>query len=93
MAMKTRTRNGLVLAAVLALGAAGALVLAPAASKRSAVEAIPSGAFLAVTVDLAALRASPLAKDSYSLRPSGRRGTLASPLGSASRTSSGLPPR
>ena len=63
MAMKTRTRNGLVLAAVLVLGAAGALVLAPAASKRRAVEAIPSGAFLVVTVDLAALRASPLAKD------------------------------
>ena len=66
--MTTRRRNLLVLALVLAVAAAGAVFLAPPWRTRDAVEAIPSGAFLVVTVDLVALRASPLARDLASVR-------------------------
>jgi hypothetical protein len=66
--MTTRRRNLLILAAVLALAATGGLVFAPAARQQSAIEAIPDGAFLLVTVDLARLRDSPLAKEITALR-------------------------
>lgn len=61
--MQTRTRNGLALLALLALGGG----LAWFATRRPAVDltpraldAIPGGALLVATADLAALRASPL---------------------------------
>jgi hypothetical protein len=66
--MTTRSRNVLVLALVLALGAAGAWLLAPTVRERAAVEAVPSGAFLVVTVDLVKLRASPLAHELSNVR-------------------------
>lgn len=66
--MTTRRRNLLILAAVLVFAAAGVLVFAPAARQQSAIEAIPDGAFLLVTVDLVRLRDSPLAKEMTSLR-------------------------
>ncbi|HEY1954934.1 MAG TPA: hypothetical protein VGH28_04965 [Polyangiaceae bacterium] len=66
--MTTRRRNVLVLLGVLALAIGGAFFLAPAASQPAAIDAIPSGAFLVVTADLVALRASPLAKDLGGLR-------------------------
>lgn len=60
--MQTRTRNAVALTVVLAVGGAG-LVLAgrkraPAPIEASALDAIPSGAMLVATVDLAAIRAS-----------------------------------
>ena len=61
--MTTRRRNVLVLLAVLVLGAVGAWLLAPAVRDRKAIEAIPSGAFLVVTIDLEKARHSPLAHD------------------------------
>ena len=61
--MTTRQRNVLVLLAVLALGALGAWLLAPSVRERTAVEAIPSGAFLVVTVDVEKARGSSLAHD------------------------------
>ena len=66
--MTTRRRNVLLLLGVLVLAALGAFYLAPAASEPAAVDAVPSGAFLVVTADLAALRASPLANDLGGLR-------------------------
>ena len=66
--MTTRRRNVLLLLGVLALAAVGAFYLTPAASEPAAVDAVPSGAFLVVTADLAALRASSLAKDLGGLR-------------------------
>jgi hypothetical protein len=53
----------LVLAAVLAASALGAYFLAPSLRQRTAIEAIPRGAFLVVTIDLVKLRASPLAHE------------------------------
>jgi len=61
--MTTRRRNVLVLLAVLALGGIGAWLLAPAVRDRTAVEAIPSGAFLVVTIDFEKARDSALARD------------------------------
>ena len=61
--MTTRRRNVLVLLAVLALGGLGAWLLAPSVRERKAIEAIPSGAFLVVTIDLEKARSSPLAHD------------------------------
>jgi hypothetical protein len=61
--MTTRRRNVLVLLAVLALGAAGAWLLGPSVRERAAVEAIPSGAFLVVTIDFEKARNSALARD------------------------------
>jgi len=61
--MTTRRRNVLVLLAVLALGSIGAWLLAPAVRDRTAVEAIPSGAFLVVTIDFEKARDSALARD------------------------------
>jgi hypothetical protein len=61
--MTTRRRNVLVLLAVLALGALGAWLLGPSVRERKAIEAIPSGAFLVVTIDLEKGRNSPLAHD------------------------------
>jgi hypothetical protein len=61
--MTTRRRNVLVLLAVLALGAIGAWLLGPSVRERKAIEAIPSGAFLVVTIDLEKARNSPLAHD------------------------------
>jgi hypothetical protein len=61
--MTTRRRNVLVLLAVLALGSLGAWLLAPSVRERAAIEAIPAGAFLVVTIDLEKARNSPLAHD------------------------------
>jgi hypothetical protein len=69
--MTTRRRNLLILAAALALATTGVLFFAPATRQRSAIEAIPDGAFLLVTVDLVRLRASPLARELTSLREVG----------------------
>jgi hypothetical protein len=62
--VQTRTRNAIALAAIVALGAAG---LAAVAERRKtpdlggrALDAVPSGAMLVGTADLAALRASPV---------------------------------
>ncbi len=69
--MTTRRRNVLVLLAVLVLGGIGAWLLAPAVRERTAIEAIPSGAFLVVTIDLEKSRNSPLAHDLAQLVPIG----------------------
>lgn len=69
--MTTRRRNVLVLLAVLALGGLGAWLLAPAVRERKAIEAIPSGAFLVVTIDLEKARTSPLAHDLAQLADAG----------------------
>jgi hypothetical protein len=69
--MTTRRRNVLVLLAVLALGGLGAWLLAPAVRERNAIEAIPSGAFLVITIDLEKVRNSPLAHDLAQLVPLG----------------------
>ncbi len=66
--MTTRRRNLLILIAVLAASAIGAILLAPSLRERQAIEAIPKGAFLVVTVDLVKLRASPLAHELGSVR-------------------------
>jgi hypothetical protein len=66
--MTTRLRNLVILGAVLALAATGVFFFAPSTRQRSAIEAIPDGAFMLVTVDLAALRSSPLAREVTSLR-------------------------
>ncbi len=65
--MTTRRRNLLVLAGVLALAIAGAFVFAPASRQRAAIEAVPEGAFLVVTVDVAKLRESPLMREASTL--------------------------
>ena len=81
------------LAAVLALALAGAWFLAPAASEPAAVEAIPSGAFLVATIDLAAVRASPLAKDLGGVREVGEVAELCGfdPLAHAKSVAIGVP--
>lgn len=66
--MTTRQRNVLVLVVVLVLGVAGAYFLMPAVRERTASEAIPAGAFLVVTIDLAKMRESPLARELSALR-------------------------
>jgi hypothetical protein len=61
--MTTRQRNALLLAGVLALSATGIWLFAPKAHAERAVDAIPDGAFLLATIDLAKLRESPFASD------------------------------
>jgi len=58
----------LLLVGVLALGALGAWLLAPSMRERTASSAIPTGAFLLVTMDLAKMRESPLAHELSGLR-------------------------
>ncbi len=62
--MQTRTRNALVFAAAAAVAAAGFAVVTrarrPADLASHAVDAVPAGALLVATADLAALRASPV---------------------------------
>lgn len=61
--MTTRKRNALILAAAIAISAAFffAFERSPASDKRTTSDAIPAGAFLVATVDVAALNESPLA--------------------------------
>ena len=61
--MTTRRRNLIVLVAVLAVSGVLAYFAAPPRQQRLATDAIPGGAFLVVTLDLAAIRASPLAAE------------------------------
>ncbi len=65
--LKTRRRNLLLLALVVGLAATALFVFGPAARERTALEAIPDGAFLLVTIDLVRLRESPLAAELKSL--------------------------
>jgi hypothetical protein len=61
--MTTRRRNLIVLVAVLAISGVAAYFSAPAPRQSTATDAIPAGAFLVATLDLAGLRASPLAAE------------------------------
>lgn len=91
--MTTRRRNVLVLLAVLALGGIGAWLLAPAVRDRTAVEAIPSGAFLVVTFDLEKARNSALARDLAQLADVGEMQELCGfdPVGHVRTLAVGVP--
>jgi len=64
----TRRRNLLLLAAVIACAALGAVLLAPSLRERRAIDAVPDGAFLVATIDLVKMRQSPLAHELGALR-------------------------
>jgi hypothetical protein len=66
--MTTRQRNAVLLVAVLTLSAIGVYLFAPGTRERAAVDAVPDGAFLLVTIDLGRLRATPLARELASLQ-------------------------
>lgn len=68
--MKTRTRNLLVLLGLALVGGAG-FWLAGGGARPSALDAVPARSFLVATVDLEALRASPLGKELGQLGESG----------------------
>jgi hypothetical protein len=91
--MTTRRRNLVLLALVLLLGVAGAFFVAPAGREEAAVEAVPSGAFLVITLDLTRLRASPLAHDLGDLREVSDVATLCGfdPLAHARAVAIGVP--
>lgn len=91
--MTTRRRNVALLVLVLVLGAAGAIWLGPSMRERAAIDAVPSGAFLVATLDLAALRASPLGHDLSSVREVSEVGELCGfdPLSRARAIAIGVP--
>lgn len=69
--MTTRQRNLLILLAIAAAAAIGFLLVGPAERAPSALDAVPARSFLVASVDVEALRASPLGDQLGSLGEAG----------------------
>lgn len=69
--MTTKQRNLLILLAIAGLAIAGALLVGPAPKNPSALDAVPARSFLVATIDVEALRASPLGEQLGTLGEAG----------------------
>lgn len=69
--MTTRRRNLAVLLAIAALGAGGFALVRPTPREPSALDAVPAQSFLVATIDIEALRASPLGEQLGTLGEAG----------------------